>query len=192
MKDYFVELLERLDEKGYDIIWKKISINFQKRNNVFLGYYLSDEVNYIYNNYDSFELNWEGKGHKGFVQFIPYKCVDKEHMKLVETMKGCYDIQQDCLEIKEDIEHWYPLFKFPNGDSFCLDIRNGKVVFYEHEIYDSGLNLHGLVIALSINDLFEKWSKCLFVDIYDWYEGVNEEGIDVNLNIYSDVLGIRR
>ena len=30
--------------------------------------------------------------------------------------------------------HWYPLFYFPNGDAFCLDIRNGTVVFYEHEI----------------------------------------------------------
>lgn len=48
----------------------------------------------------------------------------------------------------------------------------------------SGINLHGLVIALSVNDLYEKWSKCLFVDIYDWYDGINDEGIDVSLDIY--------
>ena len=49
--------------------------------------------------------------------------------------------------------HWYPLFYFPNGDAFCLDIRNGTVVFYEHEIYESEKNLHGLLIAILINDV---------------------------------------
>lgn len=188
MKDYFDELIRKLDDKKYNITWQNISRNYKGENNTLVGYLLSDEVSYIYNNYDLFQLNWEGDGYKGFIHFVSYEQIEKEHIELIEIMREIYDYKRDFLKIKEDIEHWYPLFEFPNGDSFCLDVRNGNVVFYEHEVYDTGINLHGLIIALSVNDLFEKWSKCLFVDIYDWYEGVDEEGIDMKLDIYSDLL----
>lgn len=188
MKDYFIELLEKIKDKKYEITWENISTSNQKQNSILLKYNLAEAVDYIYRNYDLFELNWVGKKHKGFIQFISSNHLEGEHEELIEIMRTCYNVQEDCLEIREDIKHWYPLFKFPNGDCFCLDVRTGKVVFYEHEVYDSGINLHGLTIALSINDLFDKWSKCMFVDIYDWYEGTNVEGIDVNMNIYKDLL----
>ncbi len=56
----------------------------------------------------------------------------------------------------------------------------------EHEVFDSGINLHGLVIADSIDSLLENWSKVLFIDIYDWHEGVNEHGIDLSRPVYKE------
>ena len=43
------------------------------------------------------------------------------------------------------------------------------------DVFDIGTNLNGLVIAKSIDFLLENWSKVLFVDIYDWYQGCDEE-----------------
>lgn len=57
-------------------------------------------------------------------------------------------------------------------------------------MFDCEANLHGLVIAESMDDLLEKWSKVLFVDIYDWYEGVDECGIDINKSVYKPILQI--
>ena len=121
----------------------------------------------------------ENNRYMGAINFVSDSGLEKEHEELMEIMDECYDTDLDELEIVEDIMHWYPLFHFPNGDAFCLDIRNGTVVFYEHEIYESEKNLHGLLIATSINDLYEKWSYFHFKDVYDWSEVVNDGGIDL-------------
>ena len=34
-------------------------------------------------------------------------------------------------------------------------------------------------IANSINELYEKWEKIHFADIYNWYDICNENGIDI-------------
>lgn len=188
MKDYFYDVIDKLNKKKYEITYMNRQTVSDFKLDDLLGYYISEEVKYIYSKYKVFELNWISDNNKGFVKFIPYDVLEKKHRNIIEIMQECYDINEDSYDIKRDIENWYPIFEFPNGDSFCLDIRNGKVVFYDHEVYDLGVNLHGLVIALSINDLFEKWSKCLFVDIYDWSEGVDENGIDLNKSIFAQCI----
>lgn len=55
-----------------------------------------------------------------------------------------------------------------------------KIVFFDHEVFDYGDSLHGLIIARDINDLLEKWSRCHFIDAYDWSKYVNAEGIDIS------------
>ena len=57
-------------------------------------------------------------------------------------------------------------------------------------MFDTGINLHGLVIAESIDSLLENWSKVLFIDIYDWYKGVNEHGIDLSRPVYKEIIQI--
>lgn len=190
MKDYFEELIVNLQNKKMNISHENIKKHNKEYINFLFGYDLSDEVLFIYNHYGLFELTWfaQDEKYRGFIQFIPYDGIEAEHQELIEMMKECYDIEEDYLKIKDDIENWYPLFKFPNGDMFCMDARNGKIVFYEHEVYDTGINLHGLIIALSVNDLFEKWSKCYFADIYDWYEGTDDNGIDLQKEVFKDLL----
>lgn len=190
MRDYFEKLLDNLQKKEMNIEWEKFENNVNINVKSLYGYSLSNDVAEIYSKYKVFELNWSSndKKYKGFVNFVPYQQIEIEHRNLVNIMEECYDVEEDDLEIKEDIINWYPLFKFPNGDCFCLDARNGKIVFYEHELYDMGVNLHGLVIGLSVDDLFQKWSQCYFVDLYDWYEGTNESGIDIQKSIFRELL----
>lgn len=177
--DYFEKLLHYIKIKNIEINWIQVKKKKQIVSQNLLGYSLSKEVLNIYENYVLFELNWSYKNNKGFVNYIPYNCINKEHQNLLEVMNECYDMSRDNLGICEDIKNWYPLFKFPNGDYFCLDKRTGKIVFFEHDVCDSGINLHGLTIALSINDLFEKWSECMFLDVYDWYDVVDKDGINI-------------
>lgn len=125
--------------------------------------------------------------------FVPYEEIVHENKNLCEIIEG---IEDDLIEEQDvvinDLLHWYPIFKFPNGDAFCYDNRNGKIVFFEHEVFDTGINLHGLIIADTMDFLLESWSKALFIDIYDWYEGVNEQGIDLSKSVYEKVIQINK
>lgn len=195
MIDYFLQLENRLSNENNNIRIISNSVLKHKTENTFdlFKFDISDETKYIYNNYKKFMLNWEETILKlhGYVNFVPYDELSKEHEKMCEIAKS---IEDDLIEnqnvVINDLVNWYPIFEFPNGDAFCYDKRNGKIVFFEHDVFDSGINLHGLVIAETIDFLFEEWSKVLFVDIYDWYEGVGEHGIDVNKPIYENVLHI--
>ena len=181
MRDYFSDMKEYLNSHY------KLTIKDEKKgtlviNSVLQNFSLNESTKYIYEHYKAFEATWYDANNKyiGSINFVPDICLEKEHEELIAIMDECYDVDLDELNIVEDIMHWYPLFYFPNGDAFCLDIRNGTVVFYEHEIYESEKNLHGLLIATSINDLYEKWSRFHFKDVYDWSEVANENGIDLD------------
>lgn len=87
-----------------------------------------------------------------------------------------------------DWMHWIPVFKFPNGDAFCIDKRNCSIVFLEHDVMDGGPNVHGTRIAQNLDNLIDKWSRIGFVDIYDWTDGVNESGIDLNKPIFQKLI----
>lgn len=191
--DYFKEIIEEIDSKKQDI--EILDCDIQKCENDYnfelFKFGISDDVKKIYNSYKKFDLNWECRLHKihGFVHFVPYEKILSEHVDLYESVS---EIENDLIEeqdeVIEDISHWYPVFIFPNGDKFCYDDRNGKIVFYEHDVFDGGVNLHGLVIAESIDGLLYSWGKVLFMDIYDWYEGVDEKGIDVKKEVYKPIL----
>ena len=180
MLDYFANLLEYVKTK-YEI--KKHNMILHENQVVdILGFQVRKDIKYIYEHYNEFVLSWSQKDGKyiGGVRFVPYNKLVSEHNEIQEMAKICYDMDSDEFEIANDILHWYPLFFFPNGDAFCLDDRDGKVVFYEHEVYDNGKNLHGLVISMSIDDLYEKWNTIHFADVYYWDEICTEEGIDVD------------
>lgn len=194
MRDYFNELVFKLNISK-EITITQISIIQNEMHHTFklfdIG--ISDEIKFIYNNYKKFLISWEENNRKfhGFVNFIPYNDILFEHKEMCEFAECMKDNLIENQEmIINDLNNWYPIFKFPNGDAFCYDKRNGKIVFFEHEVFDTGVNLNGLVIADSIVDLFNIWSSVLFIDIYDWCEGVNEHGIDLSKPIYRKVLEI--
>lgn len=194
--DYFKYVMEIL-EKNNDIVQvnkceyklehNEYSYELFKNN-------ISENSKFIYNTYSLFKLDWKSKVNKdrGFIDFIPYSKLIMEHEKLCSEIE---DIENDIIEEQdkaiEDIRHWYPLFGFPNGDKFCFDDRTGKIVFFEHDVFDYGINLHGLVIADSIDLLLTDWSKILFIDIYDWFEGVNDKGLDISKKIFDFVRGLQ-
>ena len=183
MKNYFENQIEFLTNKYTIKNFKETLYDIEITN--ILGYKINDAVKNIYKYYKEFALSWFDKNGKyiGEIIFIPFEKIMDEHNDLVAIMNGCYDVDNDELDITKDISEWYPLFKFSNGDAFCLDKRNGSVVLYDHEVFDIGINLHGQIIAKSINDLFDKWDKIHFADVYYWDEICDDDGI----NIKSDL-----
>lgn len=190
--DYFKNLIKKINNNKNIISVTNLDIKTCENNYSFelFGKTISDEVKTIYNTYITFKLSWECKINKqrGFVDFIPYKKIILEHENLCA---GIEDFESELIDEQDkvigDIKHWYPVFTFPNGDKFCYDDRTGNILFYEHDVFDVGINLHGLVIADSIDSLFKNWSNVLFVDIYDWSEGVSENGIDISKEIFEFV-----
>ena len=195
MTDYFKELYNKLKSENSTIEILESNISECKMEHVFdlFEFGISDEGKYIYNNYKKFLLSWEEKTQDlyGLVDFVPYDEIRKEHELLCDLAE---EMDEDLIEnqdiVIDDLRNWYPVFRFSNEDAFCYDKRNGKIVFFEHEVFDTGINLHGLVIAESIDSLLENWSKVLFIDIYDWYEGVNEHGIDLSRPVYKEIIQI--
>jgi hypothetical protein len=87
-----------------------------------------------------------------------------------------------------DWPNWIPVFRFPSGDSFCLDMAaadfDPPIVFLEHDVMDGGPNLHGMRLAQNFLDLVRRWSSVLYVEVPDWTPVVDRDGIDVNAEIF--------
>ena len=188
--DYFSQLKQYVDE-NYIVTESSQKLTDIAVSNV-LGFPINSSVKTLYERYESFSLLWLNmeRRYLGSIYFVGYNRLDEEHENLIEIMSESYDVNEDELNIAEDILNWYPLIKFLNGDAFCLDFRNGNIVFYEHEVFDGEKNLHGLIIATSLNDLFEKWSKIHFLDYYYWDEVVNSEGIDLTSNALKEIMNL--
>lgn len=160
-----------------------------------IGFKFKESIKEIYAKYKSINLTWkiEETGESGCFNLIPFDRIYpyyKEQVEISKKLRENHELE-DIEYILEDIRNWIPFCTFPNGDAFCIDKRSSKVVFYEHEVFDSGINLHGLVIAKNIEDLILRWSKVLFIDIYDWTEGVYEEqGIDLRKDVYKNIISI--
>ena len=190
--NYF-EMLKSYLEKRYELSCCNQEMYNIKIDNI-LGIGVNENVKYIYEHYKKFNLVWfdEGK-YLGEVDFVPYIDLEKEHAEIVGIMEDIYNIELDDLKVYQSIINWYPLFKFATGDAFCFDKRDGSIRFYDHEIYDyseskiynywEDVGVFGIKIANSINELYEKWGKIHFADVYDWYEICNENGIDVSSDL---------
>lgn len=193
MTDYFMELENRLNREnsGVTILDSRIVQCESEHQFDLFAFGISEEAKYIYNHYKSFLLSWEDDAGtlQGYVEFVPYVQLRSEHEEWCEIAK---DMEAGLIEeqdtVVEDFMHWYPIFRFANGDAFCYDDRNGRIVFLDHEVFDEGINLHGLTIAENIDTLLKTWSRVLFADIYDWYEGVCEYGIDLSKPVYERYL----
>ena len=145
------------------------------------GFKVNDKVKALYQTYDQFELSWaNGEKYVGSIRFVPYKEIENKHKELIEIFNECSEWMDNPDSVKDDIYNWYPVFEFPNGDAFCLDIRDGSVKFYEHDFFDGGPYILGTKLANSLDELLLNWSRIHFADVYDWDKVVSETGLDLN------------
>ena len=168
------------------------------------GTTFSNQLKDIYLNYSSsilfswsvddarFGLNCK----RGYINLIPPIDVIKRYedmISMVEEGKFNTDELEENEGLKalvEDWPNWIPIFSFTNGDCFCIDkSTNGNpIILLEHDVMDGGPNVHGLKLAVNFDDLIDKWSKIGFVDIYDWSEGTDENGIDLNKTMFENLI----
>lgn len=103
------------------------------------------------------------------------------------------DGEKGFASLIEDWPYWLPVFRFRNGDCFCLEGRETcggepSVVFLEHDVMDAGPNLHGIRLASSFSDLLRRWSDVFFVELSDWADAVVDgSGIDADAPVFSSL-----
>ncbi|MZQ81080.1 hypothetical protein GQF01_02885 [Paenibacillus sp. 5J-6] len=91
-----------------------------------------------------------------------------------------------------DWPNWIPIMSFPNGDSFCIDVkRNLSIVFLEHDVMDGGPYIHGTTIAKNLENLLDLWSQIAFTDVFDWSICCTEDGIDLENPMFRSIRSLR-
>ncbi|MFS0916464.1 SMI1/KNR4 family protein [Brevibacillus sp. 179-C 1.1 NHS] len=157
--------------------------------------------NFYLDQASSIKFNWESKlrifGDEckfgGINLLSPTEIISfiDEMQWLVQESKDNHDELNNNLGLQalvDDWPHWLPVISFENGDAFCIDRRDHSIVFLEHDVMDGGPNVHGVKIACSFEDLIRKWSTIGFVDIYDWTDGTNESGIDLQNSMFESII----
>lgn len=189
-----VKVIEETIDKIKDIGAIEVNTMFiEETDNTSNECNLISSLNDIYSKYKKIKISWKSKENNGYFELLSKKEILSKQEELIELTKEFIDDDtiDDIDTIAEDLRNWLPIFRFPNDDMFCIDRRYNKVVFFEHDVFDTGINLHGLIIAKSIEELILKWSRVLFIDIYDWYDGVDEDkGIDLTKSVYKATLNL--
>ncbi len=165
-----------------------------------IGFHFPNELRDVYlQEASTIKLNWWadkttfGVNYKSgeFYLLSPEKIKDiyKDMVYEVQQAEENSELQEDkgLQAIIEDWLHWIPIIRFSNGDAFCIDKRNLQIVFLEHDVMDAGPSVHGTMIAINFKELILKWSKLGFVDVYDWYEVCDSDGLDINREQFKSI-----
>lgn len=79
-----------------------------------------------------------------------------------------------------DMQYWLPFWEEGNGDEFCMDLRDGRIVFNEHDWFDGGDGTNGHLLASNFRELITNWSRVCFaapMSLY-WPDAFSADGID--------------
>lgn len=147
------------------------------------------------------DFNWNKNFKYGrFHLLSPAECLSywQDQIEIVKESKlNVKEIENNpgLQALVSDWPFWIPIIHFPNGDNFCLDIREKNkddffIKFLEHDVMDGGPFIHGTLISQSLYELFESWSKIAFADVGDWYDVVNEKGIDLTLDKFKQIIEV--
>ena len=161
---------------------------------------LSKISDLLFNDLLACKLVWEASEQvfgdgctRGYVQLLSPKemlaQLDDQKFEAEEAEINQHGNEVGYQAIIEDWPHWIPLFRFRSGDVFCIETRESgfPVVLLEHDVADAGPNLHGLQIAKNIETLINDWSSLLFIEVNDWSEICNEDGLNLNSSILRKI-----
>jgi hypothetical protein len=130
----------------------------------------------------------------GEFNLISLKEILNSHLEMIDMVNEALKNQSELKEndglqsLVNDWNYWFPILSFKNGDSFCLDKRDNTIRFLEHDVMDGGPNIHGLKIANNFEELITNWSIISFVDIYYWDKVIDENGININSEIFINLI----
>lgn len=154
------------------------------------GISFSEDIIELYKTASSIEIEWSSSNKDyGSFNMIPIGDIIERHNDMIEIADSAAeyavsDKDKENICKLEIIKYLYPIFEFRSGDMFCIYSKTGEAVFYDHsvnELWD--LDINGLVIAESFDDLLKKWSRILFLEGFWWEEEynrcVNDKGIDL-------------
>jgi len=110
----------------------------------------------------------------------PY--VDFWMCSLDVTAEPCFR-NVDRNKVQETIarmQHWLPFCEEACGDQFCIDLRDSKVVYNEHDWFDGGDGTNGHILAATFAGFITKWARVCFTSPISqyWPDAFTPDGID--------------
>lgn len=142
---------------------------------------------------DSEVLGTDCNCNFGYVRLLsPTEMVQKFHEQkeiAIDSKSNMLDDDEGYKSLIADWPFWLPVFCFKSGDCFCIDTRKKgePVVFLEHDVMDDGPNIHGLRIAPNLSELIRIWGSILFVEVCDWSDVTNQDGLAIDSPLFIQV-----
>lgn len=151
--------------------------------------------------FQSVSFNWTSNGiygedcRIGGIRIDPPRTIADNYLEMLQMVNEA-NMNQDELEENEGLKvmvndwpHWIPIISFMNGDAFCINKKDNSfaVVFLEHDVMDGGPYIHGLQIASNVEDLLNRWSQIGFVEVNDWSEYTNDNGLDIESPVFAKI-----
>lgn len=160
------------------------------------GIKLNEEMTKLYSSFSDIDLQWSFKTDKsyyGAFTMIPLLKSLELHKNIIQNYYDAVEYAEDCQNpeaVLKEIENYYPLFTFSNGNAFCIDKRNSSIVLYDHSVFEFyGSHSNGKLIASDLSSLIEKWSKVLFMEQFWWYSDcLNSDGINLSGQMFTNFL----
>jgi cell wall assembly regulator SMI1 len=84
------------------------------------------------------------------------------------SLDRCIDppFRAEAFEIWRKMTSWVPFWDEGNGDHFCVDTSNGRIVYDQHDWFDGFGSLlaktNGLIAGQSLADFLQNWSRFCF------------------------------
>jgi hypothetical protein len=86
------------------------------------------------------------------------------------------------------MRRWLAFWEEPNGDQFCIDLGDGKVVFNQHDWFDGGDGFNGHLAAGTFSEFVLSWSHVCFarpLGLY-WPDTFSAQGINWNAENFDE------
>lgn len=174
-----------------------------KIESLFKSKFFSSQLLEIYGLVNRVKFSWEANnsifGPKCRFGYFNLLSLEEIQIAFNDQVEQANEAKSNSLEdekgyaaIINDWPYWLPIFRFPSGDSFCVETRNTNlpIVFLEHDVMDCGPNLHGMQIAPNLESLLNLWSHLLFVEVRDWTEVCDANGINEQNELFSKILSL--
>jgi hypothetical protein len=136
----------------------------------FVGFYRDFADGLIF----KWEIDDDIRGYFAMPTLADLTTETKQWMKMVDGFVGDPGSMDMCIEeeyrseafsIWNRMKSWIPFWNDPNGDHFCVDVSNGKIVFDQHDWYDGFGRIettNGIEAGTSLHHFIESWSRFCF------------------------------
>jgi cell wall assembly regulator SMI1 len=127
---------------------------------------------------NGYSLTWENGEESGEFQmpsidaladqYDEWKEFIGEYSNKPQNLDQCVepDFRQEAFRIWQRMKGWIPFIAESEGDSFCLDLANGTIVFDKHDWYDGFgevAETNGMIAGSSLPDFIRIWGRFSFM-----------------------------
>ena len=99
------------------------------------------------------------------------------------SLDRCVDLpfRAEAFKIWHEMKSWVPFWREEDGDHFCVDVRNGQIIFDQHDWFDGFGSLtkaNGIIAGTNFEEFLNNWSRfCFQPNKSFWWGEFNKFGV---------------